>query len=374
MHPQVAKVLRNTKTLLLLLPLLLLLILICVSVSLNDPSEGPSVTQRPLKPNKPVSVTFRMKIERMRLCHSNTTLNETVRQVCEVVAQDQLDYYRPRDTIVNPFNHTFRIDGRHLCKQTTDVVILVHSLHTYTERRAAIRHTWGGAAVTGVWPWASSFPFNVILAFVLGLNHNSSLDIRLKQESDQHKDIIQGDFYEDYHNMTLKSLLGLKWVSQFCPSVKYVIKSDDDMIINLPHLLAVLSKTNMTRSILGPYNENSRVMRRGKWAIPMEVFPFYYYPAYESGAAYVISGDLVLPLFQTSHYVPSIFIDDVYITGILAKVLGARHVQIYGFSYWNSRRLKPCDIIANVMFTGTKMTPSALIDMWRILKVGKKCR
>lgn len=375
MHPCAARVTRGFKAALIVLPFLVLGLLgsISISVNTNRPSEQTVVaaTQRP-KPSRQ-AINFRSKIERSHVCETNQSVNASVLAVCEEVARDRREYYTPRDRVVNPYPHRFLIDASHLCSPSTEVVFLVHSLHNYADRRQAIRETWGGAAVGGNWPRAS-IGFRVILAFVLGLNHDGSLDKLLKKESEEHRDIIQGDFFEDYHNMTLKSLLGLKWVHDYCPHAKFLIKSDDDMIINVPYLLDVLARTNMTRALLGPYNENSRVMRRGKWSIPYDVFPFYYYPPYESGAAYVISGDLVEPLFTSSQFVPSIFIDDVYITGILAEVLQARHVKIYGFSYWNSKRLQPCDIMANRMFTGTKMAPSNQIEMWKTIKTGRYCR
>ena len=376
MHPLAARVTRSFKAGLILLPLITLSLL-SITISLNN--NRPSESARQALPHRSRShasrqtLSYRAKLEQGHICQTNQTLNNSVIEACEELAEQRRQYYKPREKVVNPFPHRFLINAAQLCNASTQVVILVHSLHHYTERREAIRETWGGAAISGNWPRAS-ISHKITLAFVLGLNHQKGLDELLQEEAKKHQDIIQGDFYEDYHNMTLKSLLGLKWVKEHCPHVKYLIKSDDDMIINVPYLLDVLAKTNMTRSLLGPYNENSRVMRRGKWSIPLEIFPFYYYPAYESGAAYVISGDLVEPLFTTSQYVPSIFIDDVYITGILAEVLKARHVKIYGFSYWNTKRLQPCDIIKNKMFTGTKMGPSNQVEMWKVIKRGRYCR
>ena len=36
--------------------------------------------------------------------------------------------------------------------------------------------------------------------------------------------------------------MGLKWMSIFCPKAKYVLKTDDDIFVNIPFLLEALQK------------------------------------------------------------------------------------------------------------------------------------
>ncbi len=49
---------------------------------------------------------------------------------------------------------------------------------------------------------------------------------------------------DTYHNLTLKTVMGLKWASIFCPQAKFVLKTDDDIYVNLPLLLDALSSEN----------------------------------------------------------------------------------------------------------------------------------
>ena len=54
-------------------------------------------------------------------------------------------------------------------------------------------------------------------------------------------DIIQENFLDSYNNLTLKSILMLKYVKNNCENkVKYVMKCDDDTFINVPNLIHVL--------------------------------------------------------------------------------------------------------------------------------------
>ena len=55
----------------------------------------------------------------------------------------------------------------------------------------------------------------------------------IKQESTQHQDIVQGGFLDTYHNLSYKAILGNLWVSEFCNQAEFVVKTDDDMFVDL---------------------------------------------------------------------------------------------------------------------------------------------
>jgi len=277
-------------------------------------------------------------------------------------------YYRKRPTKVNPYKHQLLLVPTRLCDADTVMVILVHSGTRNVDRRAAIRDTWGSAAATGRWPkdnmQKNGSCAGLRLAFVLGLQGDEGMNRAVRQEHAHHNDIVQGDFIDDYHNMTLKSLLGLKVVDERCPGVSYLLKTDDDMIVNLPYLLQLLANKRLQRSIMGPVNVGARVHRSGKWKLTQDEFPFSYFPPYESGSAYVITGDLIHELYVSAEYVPHIFVDDVYITGILGRIVGVNHVMQSGFAFWHGKPPSVCDIVMNRVVAGTKMTPATLRATW----------
>ena len=264
-----------------------------------------------------------------------------------------------------------------LCRPSTLMVILVHSAATNQDRREAIRITWGEAVLKGTWPntvQQDGSPLSRLhIAFVLGMHHDETVNHAVRQEHAKNNDIVQGDFIDNYQNMTLKSLLDLKVVHERCPGVQYLLKSDDDMVINFPYLLDILTARPLTRSFMGPYNPHSRVNREGVWKLTPDEFPFTYYPPYESGSAYVITGDLIHELFVTAEYVPHIFVDDVYVTGILGRILGVTHVRQPGFAYWGSKKPTACDLVTRKIVTGTKMHPQRLCGLWNELQLNPKC-
>ena len=48
--------------------------------------------------------------------------------------------------------------------------------------------------------------------------------LMLEEEHKLYRDIVQGSFIENYKNLTLKSIMGLKWVSQYCKEAPFAIK------------------------------------------------------------------------------------------------------------------------------------------------------
>lgn len=199
-------------------------------------------------------------------------------------------------------------------------------------------------------------------------------DHDLQTEQSQYNDILQGDFIDSYRNMTLKSLLGLKIVMDFCPNVRYLLKTDDDMFINIPLMLRRLEMLQLKRFIMGPLIKKAEVRRYGKWLLTNEEFSLPYFPDYMAGSAYVITANVVSLLFETSHYVPYIFIDDVYITGILARIInvtlvGPQHRR--EFAYVESSPARACEIATQRVITSTGMTPSRLDKLWNNLIITK---
>lgn len=305
-----------------------------------------------------------------------TTLKTTATTTSHPKLEElERDFYKVRETKVNPYLYDIILSPRSLCDRETFMIILIHSHHSNTERRTAIRNTWGSVTQNGSWPTLTeAISEKIKLVFVFGTHKDAGLNDLIREEWHKFDDVVQGNFMDSYQNMTLKSLLGLKLVSQHCAAAKYLFKNDDDMFINVPYLVSVLRNRTLHRAIMGPLNVGSKVYRNGKWKLSRTDFPFQFYPPYESGAAYLITCDIVRELYETSEYVPSIFIDDVYITGILGRILNVTHERQQGFAYWTNKAPSACDIVANKIISGTKMTPSLLTSTWDEMKKGPSCR
>ena len=44
---------------------------------------------------------------------------------------------------------------------------------------------------------------------------------------------MQGNFLDTYYNLTYKSVMGHLWVSEFCRQAELVVKTDDDIYVDL---------------------------------------------------------------------------------------------------------------------------------------------
>ncbi|NXP56800.1 B3GT4 galactosyltransferase, partial [Heliornis fulica] len=63
----------------------------------------------------------------------------------------------------------------------------------------------------------------------------------LVSEAHQHGDLLQGAFSDTYANLTLKTLLILRWASGRCPGASFLLKADDDVFVNVPALTSYLA-------------------------------------------------------------------------------------------------------------------------------------
>ncbi len=69
------------------------------------------------------------------------------------------------------------------------------------------------------------------------------------------------------------------------------------------------------------------VMRdeKSKWFISKSDYESDYFSQYCSGSAYIISGDLIYPMYQNSFQTRFFWVDDFYITGLLTKNLNVTY-------------------------------------------------
>ena len=102
------------------------------------------------------------------------------------------------------------------CQPHQFLIIYVHTAVGHHRRREAVRSTWGN-----VDRW-STVNDPVTLRFVLGrpANGNRYLKRALAMEQEEYGDLVQLDFVDSYHNLTLKAVGALQWVNEFCQNTK----------------------------------------------------------------------------------------------------------------------------------------------------------
>lgn len=80
------------------------------------------------------------------------------------------------------------------------------------------------------------------LGFLLGDTDSLDAQNQVMDESSKYGDVIQEGFLDTYNNLTLKSVMLLKWVRSHCRHARYIMKTDDDMFVNLPRLISFLEE------------------------------------------------------------------------------------------------------------------------------------
>lgn len=214
----------------------------------------------------------------------------------------------------------------------THLLILVHSHPAHKERRHAIRETW--ARIACDYNSAS----HVSLLFVLGISIRDKDNEKVKTEAKLYRDIIIGNFSDTYQTLSTKSLFSLHWATTYCAEAKFVLKTDDDVYLNITRLLTELQGFHASNPLLMGYRYNrAPVMRDGQWKVDFNQFAEDSFPPYCSGVAYVMSSSALHKLLTSYSQLKLksvLQIEDVFTTGILANASGISCTHNEHFPSW----------------------------------------
>ena len=231
---------------------------------------------------------------------------------------------------IAPNRFNFPIQNLDLCKVEDDLVyfVFVYSAPGHFQERLRIRNSWGSRKL-----------FKNIkgqVGFMLGQTTDSSLNYRILYESMKYKDIIQAEFIDSYKNLTFKGISSLQWITTHCKNVEFIIKADDDVLLDMFRLMGTLRLrvANHYRSFFCRPIYDSIVFRSGnwKWIVPEKQMPSDVFPTYCNGPLWVVTNDIVQELYKATYTVPYVVIEDAFTTGLLAKAIGnVRHISVDEF-------------------------------------------
>lgn len=245
---------------------------------------------------------------------------------------------QPLNGIVNPHNFPFLISEEHICtNKDVFLVVLIHTSPGHADLRKTQRETTlKGTTILGR---------SVIVLYLVGNSTQKSLNRRIETESSKYGDIIMEEFEDSYYNLTHKFMMGMRWVSTFCPNAQYVLKGDDDVYFNLYNIVQMLTRAPKTNFMSGYVYKYSKPYREehSKWYISEKTYPNKYYPPFCRGYAYVMSGDLPPRLFHVAQQIPFFSLDDVF-TGFCARRLNISPVYKLGFRGPGSDFLSFCSL------------------------------
>ncbi|XP_061747314.1 lactosylceramide 1,3-N-acetyl-beta-D-glucosaminyltransferase A-like isoform X2 [Nerophis ophidion] len=183
-------------------------------------------------------------------------------------------------------------------------------------RRDAIRSTWGSETYI-----QRTLGVTVKVVFALGAPAVDATPVQrhLVQENSRHADLIQQDFMDSFHNLTLKLIMQFHWMHRCCAHARFLMISDDDVFIHMPNLVGYL-RDKSTAGATGFW------VGRVHWGAP----PIR---SKNTGGGYVMSGDVAGKIYQATLTLnASLYIDDVFM-GICAMAVGVSpqaHVYFSG--------------------------------------------
>lgn len=219
------------------------------------------------------------------------------------------------------------------------LLIVVCSAVTNFDARTAIRNSWA---------LDQEVLKGVRVVFLVGQEVNNTHQDELIQENNVYGDMLQEGFIDTYANLTVKSVMLLKWFNINCDisnklRTEYVLKTDDDIYINIPQLYELVRTNRKPNLLVGTLICNAVPIKdpHNKWFVPRYMFHEKKYPNYLSGTGYLMNRVTAAKLYASALATPVFHLEDIYITGILSRNVGIRPVDYIGFSYVR-RELKAC--------------------------------
>ena len=311
--------------------------------------------------NEMLTVTDKIQrnihINRTKVQYINTLRN---------TASNTASVTQRKDECNNCFNHNFKyiIDNPDICKlysgQTEiELLIIILTVHKNVQQRNTLRETW--------LTYSKNNTASVRYVFLLGEINDAKLKAILGQENDLYRDIIKEDFADVYSNLTYKTIMGFKWAATKCSIAKAVLKTDDDVYMNVPNVLGIVRHnfTVLQRNIVGSCSKRERPIRdqNSKWFASVNSYPGKFYPGVCSGTGYLTSLNVAQKVFEVSPHVPYFHLEDVYVA-LCIKKLG---YHLKGFPGFNPGRpkLDACLYNGKSLVTAHYMTPAMTRQMWK---------
>ncbi|XP_053678495.1 beta-1,3-galactosyltransferase 5-like [Anopheles nili] len=245
-----------------------------------------------------------------------------------------------------------------LCPRNgTDVslLILVTSAPTHREQRLAIRQSWGHYGSRR----------DISIGFIVGQTDEARIEDQLAAESYMYSDLIRGNFIDSYRNLTLKTISLLEWTKLHCPNASFLLKTDDDMFINVPKLLQFMeAHSSQRRTIFGRLAKKWKPIRNKKskyYVSPEQYYPPVF-PPFTTGPAYLLTADIIREMFDKSLSQTYLKLEDVYTTGIVAQLLNIHRINVKEFL---NRRIafNQCNIKKAISIHMVKNNEQ--LDLWK---------
>uniref|UniRef100_A0A0K0D230 Hexosyltransferase n=1 Tax=Angiostrongylus cantonensis TaxID=6313 RepID=A0A0K0D230_ANGCA len=174
--------------------------------------------------------------------------------------------------------------------------------------------------------WKSKIESLAPVVFVCALGADVTL------EATKHDDILQFDFIDSYHNLSLKMIAIYSFVMKETPSVEDIIVTNDDTIVNVTALAWLFTIERTGPWTLGKVSRGypRLFMSWLPWHVPGEMYSNLCYPRFTQGSSFILSRKAAQVLLENFCRTPYVHLDDVMM-GIVASCTRLQQLHHSGF-------------------------------------------
>lgn len=275
------------------------------------------------------------------------------------------------DLPMEPLNSLGGWAVQEACRYPMEVLFFVHTATTHWTHRAAYRDTLADPPASSLFNWTMVF-------FIGRADDNLLTSLWNRLEAEALGDLVILPFLDTYRNLSAKFVGGMQWVLTHCSKVRYIVKLDDDLVVE-PFRLTEYLRCNMkpdSRNLHCSVLARQSVIRHkdSPWFVPQELFQEHQYYVYCAGMAIIMTLPVMRDLYRWSRLIPPYSVDDAYVTGDLALAARVGHVYMNAMFSWGGLEdiLKPVDIFKSlkksIIFVHlNKGHISVIRPMWRLM-------
>ncbi|KAM4549163.1 N-acetyllactosaminide beta-1,3-N-acetylglucosaminyltransferase 3-like isoform 2-T2 [Odontesthes bonariensis] len=251
------------------------------------------------------------------------------------------------------------------------LLLVIKSSPGNYERREVLRKTWAKER--------SHNGVQIRRIFISGTSgdgfEKEQLNKLLKLEYNESGDMLQWDFSDTFHNLTLKQTLFLKWMAENCPNARFVLNGDDDVFAhtnNMIEYLQSLPDNDGNKHLFTGYLfQNERPVRwpPSKYYVPTQIQESNQYLPYCGGGGFLMSGYTAKVIYRMSQHIPLHPIDDAYMGMCLSKagLAPSSHIGVKTLGLGTLSKpqddLEPCYL--RELLLVHRFLPSQMYMMWK---------
>ncbi|KAF0296265.1 Beta-1,3-galactosyltransferase 5 [Amphibalanus amphitrite] len=200
-----------------------------------------------------------------------------------------------------------------LCAEGPPLALVsVTSQPAAAERRALFRRLYGAAAAAA----------GLRLVFLLGADEPAAVDA----EAARHGDIIQSAVPEHYYHLALKTVALLDAFTRVCSGARFLVKTDDDVLVDVPLLAAEVAALPDGPAVYGrpaaSLQPNRPSLAWQGYGSSVREWPADSFPPLVLGIGYFVAAAATGPLLRAALAARYHHLEDVFVTGVAAEAAG----------------------------------------------------